>query len=569
MKQILSGLVLLAGAAGLVTFALGEGNADCFTFDNREICTEYTDSTAGEDLIIKSDSSDYGSFDSFTAYVSVENVSGVDQDVDVSFLFENDKSADIAKIYELKLAEPYDVEEPIYQDIDGICPGDVPCKVPTQVGTKTVTKFKDTWKPLVISAKTKITKQFVDPRTSKNIVYKEDSKTTYNVPAGMKRFFKAEIDMPNRIQTGQFIIIATGSQGAHGQLDPWFSASYAKCRKLTTTAGGDSGGMATTTTTGFALVATNTFSGLAATSSGGYIYEVNTAGASTTPTDFVVTNGTDCNSDGGAKIDFYFEEYDKTTGKFVLWVEATDVSSTSAKTVLMYYGYSDLSATDQQNADGVFGREFAVYNMSEDPSGGAPQLLDKTTGNRDFSTVGSMTSSDRGGGFVDGSIDFDGVDDGSSAGQSTDTMIGSTSTVSVWIKPTDSGNSAGAAWDLNTIIGSSGQYCGLTIGTYNSITAVWGYTYAGGQASSTFSVGEWNHIVWTHTLNPVAEHRMYLNGNLVDVETAGGCQGGSYDFQIGGISGRRYNGILILWTYDLCTTTPSHRIYFGHSGRRK
>lgn len=194
----------------------------------------------------------------------------------------------------------------------------------------------------------------------------------------------------------------------------WFNDSYQYCRKLTMTAGGTSGGVATTTTAGFALVATSTMSTLAATSSAGRIYEVSSATGTTTPVDVAVTNGTDCNSDGGSLIDFYFEKYVQTTGEFVLWVEPTDISSTTAKTVLLYYGYSDNSATDQSDEAGVFGSlgEAIVYNLREDPgSAGAGGILDSTANNNDGTDQGAMDINDQVQGWLNGAFHFDGAND--------------------------------------------------------------------------------------------------------------------------------------------------------------
>lgn len=185
----------------------------------------------------------------------------------------------------------------------------------------------------------------------------------------------------------------------------WYDTNYGYCRAFTATAG--SSGIATTTSSGFTLVATTTLSQLAATSSSGRIYELD---ANSEPVDFVVTSGTDCASDPGTKLDFYFEEYNSSTGAMTLWVEADTVSSTTAKTLLMYYGYSDASATSQQNETGTWGSlgEVGVWNLNNDPTG---TILDSTANNLDGSTLGSMTSGDLISGKLGQGLDLDGSND--------------------------------------------------------------------------------------------------------------------------------------------------------------
>jgi hypothetical protein len=235
----------------------------------------------------------------------------------------------------------------------------------------------------------------------------------------------------------------------------WFNSSYQYCRPLTTTAGGGSGGVATTTTTGFALVATSTISTLAATSSSGRIFETTTnTHGTTTPVDVAVTNGTDCNDNGGTLLDFYFEKYVQTTGEFVLWIEPDSVSSTTAKTVLMYYGYADASATDQSDEAGVFGglSEYAVWNFSEDPSSvGASGIKDSTSNNKDGTDNGSMDTTDQIPGQVNGSFDFDNTDDYIDLGAAFDNHLGTTQdfSISMWTRA-DSNGVGGEAYFMAT-----------------------------------------------------------------------------------------------------------------------
>lgn len=187
---------------------------------------------------------------------------------------------------------------------------------------------------------------------------------------------------------------------------PYPFNDFGYCRKLTMTPGGASGGVATTTTSGFPLVATSTISTLAATSSAGRIQKYNYA--SSTPIDLVVTNGTDCNTSGGSVIDYYFEYYASTTGQFVLWSQPTNISSTTNKTILLYYG--NAGATDLQNKNGVWDKqgEVSVWNLGEGDSTSAGFYDDSTSNNNDMTLVDANGNSTASTGYVDGGIDLNG-----------------------------------------------------------------------------------------------------------------------------------------------------------------
>ncbi|MEZ4103659.1 MAG: LamG domain-containing protein, partial [Candidatus Paceibacterota bacterium] len=280
----------------------------------------------------------------------------------------------------------------------------------------------------------------------------------------------------------------------------WFDTDYNYCRVLTM----DSSKIATTTTSGFALVATSTISSLAATSSSGKIEIV----TNDLPIDVVVTDGTDCNSDGGSLLDFYFESYASTTGEFVLHLEAMDVSSTTDKTVLLYYGNS--SATDQSDENGVYGvlNEVGVWNLSQDPSGTAPQMNDSTSNNYHGTTSGSMTSGDLVDGYLDGALDFDGTDDDVTIGAIN--SIGTTGlSFSFWTKPQSSPS------NYDSFLGktNSTSWAGGWNIYYVNNTIRW-IMEGADRATATFadSDRDWHHIMGTWDKNTVT---LFLDGVLV------------------------------------------------------
>lgn len=192
----------------------------------------------------------------------------------------------------------------------------------------------------------------------------------------------------------------------------WFDPDFAYCRKFTMTAGGESGGVATTTTAGFTLAATSTISDWIATSTGGKVEKLDAN--NNLPLDIIFTDGTDCKSDGGSLIPFYFERSASTTGEFAVWVNHPDVSSTTAKTMLAYYG--NPSATDQSNEIGTWPSEAkAIINMNEDPTiatdgscgGGTKEICDSTSNSNDGDTAGFTASSESVTGMIGNALQFD------------------------------------------------------------------------------------------------------------------------------------------------------------------
>lgn len=281
----------------------------------------------------------------------------------------------------------------------------------------------------------------------------------------------------------------------------WYGKGYGYCRPFTMTAGGNSGGVATTTTNGFALVATSTLSSLRTVGNGGRIEETTTTSGTTTPVDVIFTNGTECGTDGGDDIlDFYFEKYVPATGEFVAWIDAPDISSTSAKTVLMYYGNPD--AADHSDENGVYGSlsEAAVLPLSENPGGTAPQMKDSTVYGNDGTTAGTMTSGDSVQGMLGAGIDLDGTDDRIGIGFDSDAHP---TTFSLWAYLTDTTDefligSDDGFWDKGVRVESGTWHIHTGDDTINTSVAA--------------ATNVWSHVALVYTNSTVT---LYVNGSEV------------------------------------------------------
>src|SRR3989339_287080 len=144
----------------------------------------------------------------------------------------------------------------------------------------------------------------------------------------------------------------------------------------------------------FTILATTTDSDLAYTSYGGHMGLIGGG-------DIVITD-----SDGSTVLDYEREYYDPSTGQIILWIEA-DISSTTNKTLYMYYGNS--GATDQSSATGAWdANHVTVHHFDESPADAVAGHIDSTAGGYNGTPY---NFSDGGGGTTDAAGRFDGADD--------------------------------------------------------------------------------------------------------------------------------------------------------------
>ncbi|MCK4745068.1 DUF2341 domain-containing protein, partial [Candidatus Parcubacteria bacterium] len=145
--------------------------------------------------------------------------------------------------------------------------------------------------------------------------------------------------------------------------------------------------------------------------------------------DFLFTS-----SDGQTKLSHEIEKYTNTTGELIAWVKIPSLSASADTEIYLYYG--NAGCADQWNAaGGTWDSSFEmVQHMNEDPSGGAPQMIDSTGNLNNGTSSGTMLTEDQVAGQVDGSLDFDGTDDYVDVVNITGLDIPTTVTYSSWVK---------------------------------------------------------------------------------------------------------------------------------------
>jgi hypothetical protein len=125
--------------------------------------------------------------------------------------------------------------------------------------------------------------------------------------------------------------------------------------------------------------------------------------------------------DGETKLDHEIEDFVQGSGTLAVWVRVSSLTAGTDKTLYLYYG--NTTATDQQNATGVWDSAFkGVYHLHDD-------FLDSSANNFDGTNSGSIDAA----GQVADAQDFDGVNDRVDLGTTTIIDPNAAFTLSAWV----------------------------------------------------------------------------------------------------------------------------------------
>ncbi len=226
-----------------------------------------------------------------------------------------------------------------------------------------------------------------------------------------------------------------------------------------------------------------------------------------------------------AQLDHEIETYVPTTGQVVMWVRIPTLSHTVDTTIFMDFDNSTISSS-QENKTGVWDANYtAVWHMSQDPTGTAPQIKDSTSTADHATTVGTWTSGQQAAGTIGGSLNFSSAStDKLTANDVAANDNSSALTVDTWWKPTD------LTWPFQgqlLAMGDTGHRYYVTNGTSDSCSAcstalrvevtnngsslhTYGYTSTG-----VITTGTWYHVVLafdgSQSTN-ASRLTLYLNG---------------------------------------------------------
>lgn len=314
------------------------------------------------------------------------------------------------------------------------------------------------------------------------------------------------------------------------------TSQFTYCRTITSNNDGFSDGIATTTPGSFPLLATSTLSTLAATSSGGHVQVLDPLFQ--TPLDVVFVDEATCSFGASSTaIPHFFEHYATTTGAFVVHLGTSNIASTTAKKLAMYYGNaaftSNLNSPGKTYTNTSPLAPVAVYTLGLPGFATTtyPDFLDSTYYGAHLSSqamnsanilngVGTTTT-----GYLDGAVDFRGAGTAYNAATKVTTAVDNIfktgGTVCFWTKVNSFGHgtSFGRWFDKsnNDAIGSGWFMDSADNGAGNTdidFTADWGTTAGEWETpGGTILINNWYHICETYNSNSTANNpTAYING---------------------------------------------------------
>ena len=303
------------------------------------------------------------------------------------------------------------------------------------------------------------------------------------------------------------------------------TADYTYCRTLTTNNNGYTNGIATTTPSLFPLIATSTVSELAATSSSGHVQLLDST--NNTPIDVVFGDEASCWAGASiSAIPHYFEKYASSTGAFTVHLGTSNISSTTAKVLTMYYGNSsavNLNSPGQVYATtspishaGVWDLSVPGYSTTT-----MPDFSDSTYNQNNGTSANATGTVSLVDGMADGAFQFDGLNDYiqvDATNQFYNLCSGSSGcTFSAWAKVTVSGT------NLATVIGrwDNVNDCFFQLYVDGFSRAYFrinndGVTTTCSSNSTGYSYDAWHHIVGVYT--SASTSQIYVDGILRDAD---------------------------------------------------
>ncbi|MFX1431593.1 MAG: DUF2341 domain-containing protein, partial [Promethearchaeota archaeon] len=207
------------------------------------------------------------------------------------------------------------------------------------------------------------------------------------------------------------------------------------------------------------------------------------------------------------EIELFDQTYNSTHAKLIAWVRIPNLHTTKLTEIDIYYGNSTMGS--QENPENVWDPNFkGVWHLSEDPSDPSPQMKDSTS-NYNHGTISNLNTSDQVNGQIDGSIDFDNVQDHINCTDDSSLNVGSGEfSLSLWF------NYDGGQWGW---LAAKGAYIGgirysIQITVLNKLNGEIddGTEKKNIQTTSNFDDNTWHHVVLVRDENYLL---LYIDGD--------------------------------------------------------
>ncbi len=225
----------------------------------------------------------------------------------------------------------------------------------------------------------------------------------------------------------------------------------------------------------------------------------------------IQANGADVRfvaSDDVTQINHEFDTW-SSGGTSEIWVRIPSIAASSTAGYFYMY-YNNTSASDGQNRTGVWTNYWSVWHLGEDPTGTAPQYLDSTTSARNGTATNSPTRST---GQIGYSVNLNGATDAVDVNSDLSASLGFSSTLSAWMRSTQTGNNT--MWQAPGITGveQSGGGNDIFYGWIDGSGFIGVTAGNGANAKSNFVVNNnaWRHVTITRNSTSGAVV-FYING---------------------------------------------------------
>ena len=216
-------------------------------------------------------------------------------------------------------------------------------------------------------------------------------------------------------------------------------------------------------------------------------------------------------SDAVTKLNHEIESFTVGTGVLVAWVNVPSLSTSVDTVIYLYYG--NASATNQQNATGVWDANYkSVWHFKENPAGTQPAMLDSTSTAGNATANGTWTSGQQVAGKTGGALNFNGSNDrvvgtdvGDNAGAVTIEFWLNLNSVSGTFAPIAKTATTTASSSMSWAVVANSSVIDFYLGTGGSTATVLAY-------STTSVTGTWVHLAMVYTGIQTA---IYSQGALV------------------------------------------------------
>ena len=199
-------------------------------------------------------------------------------------------------------------------------------------------------------------------------------------------------------------------------------------------------------------------------------------------------------------------------GESLIWVKIPTVTASLA-TEFFYVYYGNSSSPDAQNISAVWTNYWAVWHLHQNPAAAAPQFLDATGNGRNGTNVNGVTQDVFG--AIGNAVNLLGATDYIQTAVNLAPVLGVSSTLSFWMKSTQTGS--GNPWTSPGITGveEGGGGNDIFFGWIDTAGLIGVTAGNGAAAKSTFVINNnaWRHVSISRN-STSAQVSFYINGVL-------------------------------------------------------